>query len=321
MLRVSYVVLIMPKKTAIKKLKKVKHASIWKDMTVKELLEEYNKVGFNGRELAKARDVMQAMIADKDCVKFATIAGALVPGGLKKVIYSLVENDLVDALIVTGSILTHDLIEAFGEAHFHAPLKIPDYELQKEELNRIYNVVVPTKGYRNLEDGLQAIFPKLPQETMSASRFIHELGKKMPVNCLAKMCAEKDIPIFCPSLPDSILGFQIWMFSSLHQLKVNPALDQQDLLDFTWKDDDDQTKVGALIVAGGVPKHFLALAAQVAGKALEYAVQITMDRPDGVSGASISEAISWGKVHEKAKTANVISDATIALPLLLASLL
>ncbi|MCF2142323.1 MAG: deoxyhypusine synthase family protein [Candidatus Heimdallarchaeota archaeon] len=314
----------MPERTAKKKkLKKVKHAEIWKDMTVKELLQEYKKVGFNGKELAKARDVMLAMLADTKCIKFATIAGALVPGGLKKVIYSLVEHDFVDALIVTGSILTHDLIEAFGDAHFHAPLKIPDYELQKQELNRIYNVVVPTKGYRDLEDGLQAIFPELPQEEMSASRFIYELGKKMPVNCLAKMAAEKNIPIYCPSLPDSILGFQVWMFSNLHALKVNPALDQQDLLDFTWKSDDDDTRVGALIIAGGVPKHFLALAAQIAGKALDYAVQITMDRPEhgGVSGASISEAISWGKVDAHAKTANVIADATIALPLLIASLL
>ena len=313
----------MPKKNSTKSLKKVMHAKIWKDMTVTELLQEYKKVGFNGKELAKAREVMLSMFADKDCIKFATIAGALIPGGLKEVIYTMIDNNFVDGLIVTGSILTHDLIEAFGEEHFHAPLMIPDYELQKQELNRIYNVVVPTKGYRVLEDGLQALFPELPQETMSAARFLHELGKKISVDCLVKKCAEKNIPIYCPSLPDSILGFQIWMFSNLHALKVNPALDQQDLLEFTWKNDDDTTKVGALIVAGGVPKHFIALAAQIAGKALDYAVQITMDRPEhgGVSGASISEAISWGKVDEHAKTANIIGDASIILPLLIASLL
>ncbi|MHA1483226.1 MAG: deoxyhypusine synthase family protein, partial [Candidatus Heimdallarchaeaceae archaeon] len=311
----------LPKK--VKKLKKVKHAEIWKDMTVSDLFGEYQKTGFNGKELSKAHSVMKAMIEDKECIKFATLAGALIPGGLKKVIYALLEHNLVDGLIVTGAMLTHDLIEAFGEAHFHAPLQVPDYELQKEELNRIYNVVVPTKGYRVLEDGLQELFPKLPQEIMSSSRFIEELGKKMTVKCIPKLAADRGIPIYCPSLPDSILGFQIWMFSQLHKLEVNPSLDQGDLLNFTWKNDDDNTKVGALIVGGGVPKHFLALAAQVAGKALDYAVQITMDRPEhgGVSGASISEAVSWGKVDEKAKTANVISDATIALPLLVASLL
>lgn len=313
----------MPNHQKKKPLKKVNHAQIWKDMTVTELLIEYQKVGFNGKELAKARSVMKAMQEDTNCIKFATIAGALVPGGLKKVIHTLLEKELVDGLIVTGATLTHDLIEAFGEAHFHVPTQIPDYELQKEELNRIYNVVVPTKGYRVLEDGLQAIFPKLPQETMSASRFIHELGKQMTVKCIPKLAAEKDIPIFCPSLPDSILGFQIWMFSNLHKLKVNPSLDQQEILDFTWKSPEEEIRVGALFIAGGVPKHFLALAAQVAGRALNYVVQITMDRPEhgGVSGASVSEAVSWGKVDEKARAANVICDATIALPLLLASLL
>ena len=305
------------------KLKKVKHASIWKDMTVIELMEEYQNTGFTGKELGNARKVMQAMIADKDCIKFVTLAGALIPGGLKKVIHIMIEEELVDGIILTGAMLTHDLIEAFGEDHFHVPHTVTDYELQKQELNRIYNVVVPTKGYRVLEDGLQALFPLLPQETMSASKFINEIGKQLNVKSIAKLAADKNIPIFCPSLPDSILGFQIWMFSNLHKLKVNPSLDQQDLLDFTWKGDDDSTKVGALIVGGGVPKHFLALAAQVAGKALDYAVQITMDRPEhgGVSGASIKEAISWGKVDEKAKTANIVSDATIALPLLIASLL
>ncbi|MFW9923474.1 MAG: deoxyhypusine synthase family protein [Candidatus Thorarchaeota archaeon] len=311
----------MPKKD--RKLIAVKHAELWKDMKVSDLFDQYQKVGFNGKELAKARDVMQAMIQDEKCVKFVTLAGALVPGGLKKVIYALIENNLVDALIVTGAMLTHDLIEAFGEEHFHAPLQVSDYELQKEELNRIYNVVVPTKGYQVLEDGLQVIFPDLPQEAMSASRFIHELGKRMTVPCIAKLAAEKNIPVYCPSLPDSILGFQIWMFSQMHKLKVNPALDQKDLLDFTWKNDEDETKLGALIVSGGVPKHFLMLAAQISGRALDYAVQITMDRSEhgGVSGASVSEAVSWGKVDEKAKTANIIADATIALPLLIASLL
>ncbi|MEA2070450.1 MAG: deoxyhypusine synthase family protein [Asgard group archaeon] len=306
-----------------KKLSKVKHASLWKNITVSELLDEYQHVGFNGKELAKAKKVMEAMNADKECVKFATLAGALIPGGLKKVLHALIEYDLVDGLIVTGAMLTHDLIEAFGEDHFHVPKEYTDKQLQREELNRIYNVVVPTKGYRVLEEGLQKLFPQLPQKIMSAREFIYELGKRINVKCLPKLAADKNIPIFCPSLPDSILGFQVWMFSNLHQLKVNPALDQQDLLDHTWKSDDDTTKVGALIIGGGVPKHFLALAAQVAGKALSYAVQITMDRPEhgGVSGASISEAVSWGKVDKQAKTANIISDATIALPLLIASLL
>ena len=85
----------MPKKSSSKKLKPVKHAEIWKDMTVVELLKEYKKVGFNGKELAKARDVMKTMFADKDCIKFATLAGAIVPGGLKKLIETLEQVDVL----------------------------------------------------------------------------------------------------------------------------------------------------------------------------------------------------------------------------------
>lgn len=100
------------------KLTIVKHADIWRKMTVSELIDQYQKVGFNGKELAKARDVLKAMNADKNCIKFLTLAGALVPGGLKHIIYTMIENGLVDGLIVTGATLTHDLIEAFWRNTF-----------------------------------------------------------------------------------------------------------------------------------------------------------------------------------------------------------
>ena len=82
-------------------------------------------------------------------------------------------------------------------------------------------------------------------------------------------------------------------------------------------------RLGALIIGGGVPKHYLAQACQVSGKGLNYAVQVTMDRPEhgGVSGAPLSEAKSWGKLAKDAKAVTLICDATIALPIIAAALL
>jgi deoxyhypusine synthase len=76
---------------------------------------------------------------------------------------------------------------------------------------------------------------------------------------------------------------------------------------------------GMCIVGGGVPKNFIMQSLQFCPNSATYAIQITMDRPEpgGLSGASLKEAISWGKINEKAKYSTVISDATIGLPIIL----
>ena len=81
----------------------------------------------------------------------------------------------------------------------------------------------------------------------------------------------------------------------------------------------DAKKAGVCIVGGGVPKNFIMQSLQFCPTSANYAMQITMDRPEqgGLSGATLEEAISWGKVDEKAKYSTIISDATIALPLIL----
>ncbi|OYT63270.1 deoxyhypusine synthase, partial [Methanosarcinales archaeon ex4484_138] len=78
---------------------------------------------------------------------------------------------------------------------------------------------------------------------------------------------------------------------------------------------------GALFVGGGVVKNFILQSMLVTPKQFEYAIQLTMDRPEtgGLSGATLNEACSWGKIHENAKTVTVYSDATITLPLIVAA--
>lgn len=300
-------------------MKEIKHFELRSDMNIKEFVEQFKNTAFNGIELYNALEIWKEMINDEKCVKFLCLAGALIPGGLKKVIIEAIKRNMVDALIVTGAILTHDIIEVFGEHHYHGSAFVDDKELRNKEINRIYNVFLPGKGYEKFEEGIQSLLPKLPQKEMSSREFLFELGKLLPEDSIAGICAKKEIPIFCPSIADSILGFQVWMFSQDSNLKLNPLLDLRDILDIVW---NENIKVGAIIVGGGVPKHFIAEAMQVSGRGLNYAIQITMDRPEhgGVSGAPLKEAKSWGKVERDARVANVICDAIICLPLLVASL-
>ncbi|MHC1567179.1 MAG: deoxyhypusine synthase family protein [Candidatus Syntropharchaeia archaeon] len=294
----------------------IEHLRISKGMTVFQFINELGKTSFNGRELFRAVEIFREMKEDRKCWVFATLAGALIPGGLKYVIYDLLKDNLINALVTTGAIVTHDLIEFFGERHFYGGLEKSDEDLYDENINRIYTSYLPNIGYEIFEEKIRVYLEKLPKKTFSPSQFLFELGRVMEGECLLSIAFEKNIPIFCPCIGDSVLGFHAWMYSQGKNPILNPLLDQKGILDIVW----GEKKIGALIVGGGVPKHYLAMAAQMSGKGLSYAIQITLDRPEhgGVSGAPLSEAISWGKVAKGAKIANIISDATIALPLLVA---
>lgn len=294
---------------------------IWKGMNVKQMLNEFGKAGFNAKRLGEAVNIYKKMLHDRNCIKILTAAGALIAGGMRNVFVKAINAGLIDVMVLTGgSILTHDLIEAFGIKHQQGDAYANDIKLSKRSINRIYNVFLPNRGYLVLEKKLQKILPNLPQERMSPRKFFHLLGKHVKdKNSLIRAASEKEVPIFCPSITDSILGFQLWMYSQDHNLKIDSQLDIGDFLELVWK----KKRYGALILGGGVPKHFVAAMMQVSGNSLNYAIQITMDRPEhgGVSGAPLREAKSWKKVAADALITDVTCDATIAFPLLVASLL
>ncbi len=299
------------------KLEEIRHVKVTPEMTTDQLIKEMKKgAGFGAEHLSRAVDIFMDMIEDADCTSFLTVAGAMIPGGMKQVIIDFLELNVVDVLIVTGATLTHDLIEAFGYKHFHGSPIADDEALSKEGLNRIYNVLLPNEAYEKLEENLQSILKESSNKEFLCSEFLTYLGNQLPDKpSILKIAAKHNIPIFCPAIADSILGFQIWMYSQMNPIKIDILGDQKRIIDIAY----ESKRKGALIIGGGTPKHYVAMAMQVTSKGLDYAIQITTDRPEpgGVSGASLREAISWKKVDAKAKYVDVICDATIALPILL----
>ncbi len=298
-----------------------KRADVKPNMTVSEFVNEMGGAGFTAKRLSEAVEIYKMMIDDNNCIKVLTAAGALVAGGMRNVFVRMIRAGLVDVFITTGgSVLTHDLIEAFGVEHKQGSAFTDDVKLAKENVVRIYDIFLEKRGYSVLEDEVQKILPNLPQEEISPSGLLRELGKYIKdENCIIKACADMNVPIFCPSITDSMLGFQIWMYSQNHKLKMNPQLDIRDIMDIVWQD----KRFGAMILGGGVPKHFIAGMMQASGKELNYAIQITLDRAEhgGVSGAHLKEAKSWRKVAADAPVTDVICDVTLAFPLIVASLL
>ncbi|MEM5814974.1 MAG: deoxyhypusine synthase family protein [Candidatus Aenigmatarchaeota archaeon] len=294
---------------------------IWKSMTVEEMLKELSKGGFTARRLGEAYLIWKKMLEDKKCTKILTVAGSLVPAGMRNIFVEIVKQKLIDIMIVTtGSILDHDLIEAFGVRHEQGELNTKDEVLASKNINRIYDVFLPNKGYIILEKKMKELLPKIPQKELSSREFFFNLGNLIKdKKSILKNCSEMGIPIFDPGITDSMIGFHAWMYSQDHKLKVNPQLDIKEFLDLTWNKD----RFGVVILGGGLPKHFSLAMLQVTGKKIAYGIQITMSRQEygGVSGASLEEAKSWKKISKSALTVDVMCDVTIALPLLVASLL
>lgn len=305
----------MPEKNFEEKLKRVNQFKIDIDTDIIGLINSLKDTGFNAKRLALACNIYEEMIEDKDCVKFFGQAGALVPAGMQGIIHDFIEEGFIDVLVTTGATLTHDIAETLGYHHLQGEINISnlnDVNLYKEKINRIYDVFLPNSVYEGIEDFVSKL--EIPEKNMPVSSFLKFLGEQIPYdsNSILKICAEKNVPIFCPAFTDSGLALQLGFH---HQdLNLNHFKDMLEMVNIAW----DAKKAGVCIVGGGVPKNFIFQSLQFCPNSASYAIQITMDRPEpgGLSGATLQEAISWGKVHENAKYSTVISDATIALPLI-----
>ncbi|MBS3145553.1 deoxyhypusine synthase family protein [Candidatus Woesearchaeota archaeon] len=300
-------------------MKAIKHVNVEKGMKINDLIKEFsNSNVMQAGKLAKAVDILEKMIKDKDCKVFFGQAGALVPGGMKNLILDLIRNKWVDIFVTTGATLTHDLIEALGYEHYQGDENADDEELNKKGLYRMYNSYMDNRAYQKIEDFIKENFDEL-SKAKKINDFLKILGSKVKhKDSILRACYENNIPIFCPALSDSGLGLMVWgQLTQGKEVSVGAFDDLKDILDIAWT----SKKSGVFYLGGGVPKNYIQQAMQFSKEAA-YGVQVTMDKAEfgGSSGASLKEGISWGKMQSHADFVDVKVDSTIALPLIIASL-
>ncbi len=287
-------------------------------MTVNELVVAMGQAGaYNGGSLARAADIWEQMLSDKETTKFFGLAGAMVPAGMGGIVSDLIKAGHIDILVSTGANLTHDIIEAIGCRHFHGTAFCNDIELRHDEINRIYDVYLPNDAFEHFEEFMQKVFGELePGSTISISALLEHIGKHAKSGILHTAARHK-VPVYNPAVQDSMIGLQYWLFSQTNKVTVDAFADMPALMDrcFTAK------KAGAMLVGGGVPKNFILQSMLMTPNGFTYAIQLTGDRPDlgGLSGATLDEARSWGKITEDAQAVTVYGDATITLPMLTAA--
>jgi deoxyhypusine synthase len=304
-------------------LKRVKHIQLKDSLTVGSLVSEMNKCGVLGAgNIGKAAEIVKEMFSDKDYTVFLTLAGPLVPGGMRQIIRDLIEQEYVHAVVTTGANMVHDMVEALGHRHWIGTFLAEDTELKNKDIGRIGDIYIAQDAFKGLEEWMYKTLESIPEEKrerISTNQLLFEIGKRIsdPESILAT-AAKKQVPIISPGLVDSIAGFHMWMFGQDKKLRIDPLLDTHQLVDIVY----DAKKAGIIILGGGWPKHF-ALFANTFREGVDRAIQITMDRPEpgGLSGATLKEAISWGKVKPEGKEVTVICDVTIAFPLIVAAAL
>jgi deoxyhypusine synthase len=300
-------------------MKKMKQVDIRPNMTVSDLLLSMKNGGFTCRKVALATDLLTEMVTDETCTVFLGLAGALIPGGMRNVIRTMIEKDIVNCIVTTGANLSHDLLETSGGSHYHGSETLDDIKLKEMEMSRIFNTLIPYKSFVKFEEMIQKVLQSITTEKMSTRQFFYEIGRFVEdPKSIVRAAYLNNIPIFSPSFADSMLGFQSWLFSQTTPLNINVLKDHSEFSQIIY----DSKRMGALILGGGVPKHFIMNGSQL-HDGLSYAIQVTMDRPEhgGVSGASVKEALSWGKVSSDAQWVDIMGDITLVLPLMISGVL
>lgn len=319
----------MNKKDLLKK--KIEHIDISKYNLV-PLVEGMGQMAFQARNLSRAARIFDLMQKDKEAVIILTLAGSLISAGLKKVVLTMVEHNMIDAIVATGAnIVDQDFFEGLGFHHYHGSPFVDDNELRELMIDRIYDTYIDEEELRICDETVARICDIIEKRPYSSREFIMQMGKYLEDNndyaesrteSIVYQCYKKGVPIFCPAFSDSSAGFGL-IHHQFHNPGPKVTIDSAaDFLELT-KIKIAHKESGIFMIGGGVPKNFVQDIV-VATEILEqdapmhkYAVQITVadERDGGLSGSTLKEASSWGKV-ETSHEQMVYAEATIAMPII-----
>ncbi|HTU13523.1 MAG TPA: deoxyhypusine synthase [Allosphingosinicella sp.] len=309
----------------------VEHIDI-KSFDARPIVEAMRKMSFTSRDLGRATDIYNEMLADKDCSVVLVIAGSTSAGGCMDLYADLVKHNMVDAIVATGAtIVDMDFLEALGFKHYQANEVPDDDTLRSLYIDRIYDTYIDEEQLQHVDHTIFEIAEQLEPKAYSSRAFIREMGKWLQTHgkkdhSLVKLAYEHDVPIFCPAFTDSSAGFGLVKHQVDSMKAGKPYLTIDSIADFRELTDIkiEAGTTGLLMIGGGVPKNFVqdtVVCAEILGhddvEVHKYAVQITVaDVRDGAcSSSTLQEAASWGKVST-ALEQMVYAEATSVLPLL-----
>jgi deoxyhypusine synthase len=328
------------------KLRPIFPLDLSKTRTIDQLVRAMGETAYTARQIGDGADVLEIMGRDKDCFNVMTLSGALTVGKMGLVFCDLIESGIVKAIVSTGALMAHGLVEATGLSHFrYDPSKMNDEELFQAGYNRVYDSLEPETNLDHVEAVVDGILEKWDPNEVVCSWKLHRtigelLHKQGGSRGILKSAFEHNVPVFVPAFSDSELGIDFALNKMARQRDKRPLLRFDPFEDFeTFADTMMATKrMGIFTVGGGVPRNwsqqfgvYAELLARRGYKKLplkryNYGLRICPEPVHwgGLSGSTYTEAVSWGKFvppHEGGKFAEVLEDATVALPLIVGAVL
>jgi len=300
----------------------VKDIEIDSNTSIEKIFHELSQSGgFESVNLSDGLEILSEMIADRQCLRFVSFVGAVVSTGLRGIIKNMIKNKWFDVAITTCGALDHDIARHFSH-YKEGSFTMDDMELADQNIHRLGNVLVPMDSYgplieEKMQEFLEEEYQKGTKE-MTTAEISKMIGKHLGEDSFLYWAYKNDISVVVPGIMDGAVGSQIWLFTQKHNdFKLDMTGDANLLSGLIFKAE----KSGAFMIGGGISKHHTLWWNQYR-EGLDYAFYITTAQEfDGsLSGALVREAISWGKVTQKAKQATLHAEVTTILPFIYAAL-
>jgi deoxyhypusine synthase len=310
--------------------KPIRHLDLRETQSLLDLVQAFQHTSFQSRNVFKCFEVFRKMLADPSCIIFLGLSGAMIPGGMRKVIRDMIEMKLIDVIVSTGANIFHDLFESFGYRHYLGSEEGDDDLLRRHRIVRVYDALMDDREINQVIHLLSKIPKELEERVVSSRRYLEVLGGCLEdEGSILRTASQWGVPIFVPALSDSSIGIGLTFLharkkTSSDGLVVDQIRDNYEIAQLKRM----ASETGAIYVGGGVPKNYIQQLGPVSELLFEmegghrYAFQITTDDPKwgGLSGCTFEEAKSWGKIEKGSAYAAVYMDATIALPLLVGAI-
>ena len=313
--------------------------------SVDDLVRAMGNTAFTARQIGEGADVLEAMARDQDCFVVMTLAGAMTVAKQGLIITELVDRGIVKAIVSTGALMAHGLVEATGRSHFRYNPEVSDEELYESGYNRVYDTLEPEQNLDDVEAVMHEVLEAWDANEVMCSWKLNRaigqfLSKHRAGRGILKSAFEKNVPVFVPAFTDSELGLDVALTNRMRAKQGKPKFrfDPFEDLEHFAATMLAQKRLGIFTIGGGVPRNwaqqfgpFIELRHRRGGedvplKRYHYGLRICPEPVHwgGLSGSPYSEAVSWGKFvppAEGGKFGEVFVDATVGLPLVVGAVL
>ncbi len=324
--------------TAQKKTKNSKYLTvptrpipIDRDRSVAGLLEKMEGAGFGAKQLAEGHRIWLDMLEDNSTI-YLCGSGNLIPSGMRRLLAYVIKNRFVDVLVMSGTVLFHDIHETLGRNHYQAHPSMSDDELETAEIARVGDMLANQDEYREADEWIGSVINQLePSNSYAVREFLHLIGRELAEiaheDGILTAAFKSRVPVFCPDVLQTRLsvGIARSRFEKKIQFNFDITQDTMEMMHIAQK-----TRNSGIITLGSTCSQNMvnmaensAYITRSSARGHKYAVSITTDSvPLDIRTPSFggSHTGMFGKLQRGAITAYVPSDPSIGIPLLVTAL-